>query len=103
MPYLLLQSLMDFVVLVLCNVHIRSHSLNEQQEQVTLLEGGKLWFYLLNGEGLEPIMLPWKCHSGHIVEPYDESNNCTKFLFYAEKVFRDIQLFVILHHFVSTM
>jgi len=26
MPYLLLQSLIDFIELVLCNVHIRSHS-----------------------------------------------------------------------------
>ena len=44
-------------VLVLCNVHIRSHPLNEQQERITLLDGGKLGFYLLNGEGLEPIVL----------------------------------------------
>ena len=40
---------MNFLVLVLCNVHIRSQPLNEQQEQITLLEGGKLGFYLLNG------------------------------------------------------
>ena len=62
-------------VLVLCNVHIRSHPLNEQQERITLLDGGKLGFYLLNGEGLEPIVLLWKCHSGHIMELYDEYNN----------------------------
>ena len=36
------QSLTDFLVLLLCNVHIRSHPLNEQQGQMTLLEGGKL-------------------------------------------------------------
>ena len=60
MRYLLLQSLTDFLVLVLCNVHISSHPLNKQ-EQVTLPEGEKLWFYLLNGESLEPIVLPWKC------------------------------------------
>ena len=30
MPYLLLQSLTDYVVLVLCNVHIRSHPLSKQ-------------------------------------------------------------------------
>ena len=35
MPYLLLQSLTDFLVLVLCNVHISSHRLNKQ-EQITL-------------------------------------------------------------------
>ena len=38
MPYLLLQSLTDFLVLVLCNVHNSSNSLNKQQEQITLLE-----------------------------------------------------------------
>jgi len=48
-------------------------------------------------------VLPWKCHSGHIPELCDECNNCTKFQFYAEKVVRDIQLFVILSHFVSTL
>ena len=36
MPYLLLQSLTDFLVLVLCNVHNPSYPLNEQQEQITL-------------------------------------------------------------------
>ena len=57
MPYLLFQSLTDFLVLVLCNVYIRSHTLNEQLEQLTFLEGGKLWFRPLNGEGPEPIAL----------------------------------------------
>ena len=37
MPYLLLQSQTHFLVLVLCNVHVRSYPLNEQQEQITLL------------------------------------------------------------------
>ena len=32
----------------------------------------------------------WKCHSGHMIELSDECNNCTKFQFYKEKVFRDI-------------
>jgi len=63
LPYLLHQSLTDFLMPVLCHFHIHSHPLNEQQ--ITLFEGGKLWFYLLNGEGLEPIVLPWKSHSGH--------------------------------------
>ena len=89
-------------MLVLCNVHICSHPLNEQQGQITLLEGGKLSFYLLNGEGLEPIVLPWKCHSEHMMELCDECNNCTKFQFFTEKVL-DIPFFVILHHFVSSM
>ena len=74
-----------FFVLVLCNVHIRSHPLNEQHEQITLFEGGKLWFYLLNGYSPEPTVLPWKCHSGHIMELCDECNNCTKFQFCTKK------------------
>ena len=61
-----------------CAVHICSHPLNEQHEQITLLEGGKLWFYLLNKEGLQPIVLPWKCHNRHIMELCDNCNNCTK-------------------------
>ena len=81
------------------NAHIRSHPLHKQQGLIGLLQGGKLWFYLSNGEGLEPIMLLWKCHSGHIMERCDECNNCTKF--YTEKAFRDIPFFVISHHFLS--
>ena len=38
--------LTDFLVLVLCNVFIRSQLLNEQQEQITLLEGGNSDFFL---------------------------------------------------------
>ena len=38
MPSLLLQSLTDFLVLVLCNGHIRSQPLNEHQEQITLIK-----------------------------------------------------------------
>ena len=53
-----------FLVLVQCNFYIHSHPLHEQQEQ-TLLEGEKLWFYLLNGEDLDPFVLPWKRHCGH--------------------------------------
>ena len=75
MPFLLLQSVIDFVVLVLCNVHIRSHTPKEYQEQITLLEGGKPLFYPLDGEGLEPIVSPWKDNSRHIMELCDEYNN----------------------------
>ena len=103
MCYLLLQSLTDFLVLVLCNVHISSHPLNKQQEQITLPEGEKLWFYLLNREGLEPIVLPWKRHSGNIMKLWTDCNNCTKSQLYTEKVFGDIPSFVMLHYFVSTM
>ena len=92
MKNLLLQSLTDF--LVLCNVYIRSHPLNDQQEQITLLEGGKRWFYPLNGEGPKYIVLPWKRHSGYTMELCDECNNCTKFQFYTENVLRDIQFFL---------
>ena len=52
---------------------------------------------------MEPIVLPWKCHSGRIMELYDDCNNCTKFQFYTEKVVRDIAVFVILHHLVFTL
>ena len=48
-------------------------------------------------------MFPWKCHSGHIMELWDECNNCTKFQFYTEKAFRDIPFFVIAYHFMSVM
>ena len=57
MPYLLLQSLTEFLILVLCNVHIRSHPLNEHQEQIATSPGGKHGFDPLDGEGLKPIML----------------------------------------------
>ena len=93
MPYLLLQSLTDFHLLLLWKVHNRSQPRNEKPEQITLLEEWKLWFYPLNGEGLEPIVLPWKCHSGPQALIYnrvvslgclwvdmelcDECNNCT--------------------------
>ena len=46
---------------------------------------GKSDFTPLDGEGLEPIVLPWKCYSGHIMELCDECNKCTKFQFYTEK------------------
>ena len=98
-----LLSLTDFLVFVLSNAHIRSHPRHEQQGLIALLEGGKLRFYLLNGEGLEPITLPWKCHHGHIMELCGECNNCTKVQFDTEKIFRDIPFFVISHHFVSTL
>ena len=88
-----LHSLTDF--LVLCNVHIRLHPLNDQQEQITPLEGGKRWFYPLNGESPKYIVLPWKPHSGYTMELCDECNNCTKFQFYTKNVLRDIFLLYI--------
>ena len=59
-------------------------------------------FSSLIGEGLEPIVLPWKCHSGHMMELCDECNNCTKFQLYTEEVARDIKFVVLLHHFLAT-
>lgn len=64
---MLFQSLTDFLVLVLCNVYIRSPTLNEQLEQLTFLEGGKLWFHPMNAEGPEPIALKYKGHIEHII------------------------------------
>ena len=52
---------------------------------------------------IEPIVLPWKCHSGYIMELCDECNNCTKFQFYTENVFREIPFFVILNHCVRNV
>ena len=37
------------------------------------------------------------------MELCEEHNNCTEFQFYTEKVERDNQFFVILHHFVSLL
>ena len=48
-------------------------------------------------------MLPWKCHSGNIMKLCADYNNCTKFQFYTENVFRDNPFFVMLHYFVSTI
>ena len=59
----------------------------------------KLWFYRMDGEGLESIVLPWKCHSGHIMDLCDEYNNCTKFQLCTEKVFREMPFFVSFHRF----
>ena len=47
---------------------------------------------------MEPIVLPWKCHSRNIMKLCADCNNCTKFQFYTEKVFGDIPSFV---NFVS--
>ena len=58
--------------------------------------------FLFEWREQEPIVLPRKCHGGHIMERCDECNNCTKFQLYTEKVVRDIKFFVTLHHFVST-
>ena len=41
--------------LVLCKVHIQSHPLDQHPEQIA---------HPLDGEGLEPNVLSWKCHSG---------------------------------------
>ena len=112
MPYLLIHSLTDFLELMPCNVHISSHPnvhisshpLNKQPEQITLLEGENSDFiFWMERAWREPIVLPWKCHSGNIMKLCGECNNCTKFHFYTKKVLPDIPFFVILQHFVSTM
>ena len=64
MPYLLLQSLMDFLVLVICDVHISSHPPKEQHEQITLLKEGKLWFYFW----MERAWSPLCCHGNVTVD-----------------------------------
>ena len=47
-------------------------------------------------------MLPWKNHSGYIMELCDKCKNCITFQLYTEKVVGDIKFFVILHNFVPT-
>ena len=49
---------------VRANAHIRSHPLHKQQGLIALLEGEKLRFYHLNGEGQEPITFPWNVTVG---------------------------------------
>ena len=90
-------------MLMLCNVHIRSHPLNEHQEQITLIGKGNSDFTLWMERAWSPLCCYGNVTVGHIMELCNEYKNCTKFQFYTENVFRDIQFFVILHHFVSTM
>ena len=55
---------MDFLVLLLCNVHISSHPLNKQQEQITLLEGENSDFIFW----MEKAWSPLSCHGNVTVE-----------------------------------
>ena len=64
MPYLLLQSVTDLLVLMLCNVHISSHPLNKLQEQITLLKGENSDFIFW----MERAWSPLCCHGNVRVE-----------------------------------
>ena len=70
---LLFQSLTSFLVLVLCNVHIRSHPLNDNQEQITLSKEGNSDFTLW----MERTWRPLCCHGNVTVdmEFCDENNS----------------------------
>ena len=104
MSYLLLQSLTDFLILVLCNVHIRSHPLNEHQEQIALLGEGNSDFILWMERAWSPLCWHGNVTLAHIMELCDDLyNNCKKFQFYTEKVFRDIPFCVILNNFVTIL
>ena len=103
MPYSLLQSLTDFLILVQCIVHIRSHPLNEHPEQIALLGEGNSDFIVWMERAWSPLCCHGNVTVDHIMELCDEYSNCKKFLFYAEKVFRDIPYFVILLHVVSAL
>ena len=76
-------------MLVLCNVHIRSHRLNEHQEQITGIGEGNSDFTLW----MEGAWSPLRCYGNvtvaHIMELCNEYKNCKTFQFYTEKVFRD--------------
>ena len=94
MPYLLLQSLTDFLVLVMCNIHISSHPLNKQQEQITLPEGKNSDFIFW----MEITWSPLCCH-GNVMKLCGECNNCTKFQFYTKKsseIFHFLWFYIIL-------
>ena len=94
---LLLQSLLtDLLVPVLCNGHIRSHALNEHEEQITLIGKGNSDFTLWMEGALSPLRCYGNVTPGHVMELCNEYNNRKKFLFYTEKVLRS------LHHLVST-
>ena len=88
-------------ILVLCKVHIRSQALNEDPEQIALIGEGNSEFILWMERAWNPLC----CGNVTVddMELCDEYNNCKKFQFYAEKVFRDIPFFVILHNFVSIL
>ena len=84
MPHLLLQSLTDFLLLLLWNVQnylLTPTEWTTRANNNLILEGGKLWFY-----PLERDWSPFCCHgnvtvdiASHSMELCDESNNCTKF------------------------
>ena len=89
-------------MLVLCNDHIRSHGLNEHQEQIPLLGRETLILpFGWRGPGAHCVAL--ETSVGHIMELCNEYKNCKKFQFYTEKVFRDIPFFVIscVHYMMS--
>ena len=91
-------------MLLLCNVHISSHPLNKQQEQIQKhfwTEKTLILSFEWRGPGAHCVAM--EMSRGNIMKLCGECNNCTKFQFYTEKVFRDLPFFVILHHFVSTM
>ena len=65
-------------MLMLCNVHIRSLTLNEHQEQITLIGEGSSDFTLWR-EGAWCLL---RCYQnvtlGHIMELCNEYTNCKK-------------------------
>ena len=103
MPYLLLHSQTEFLILVLRNVHIPSLPLNKHQEQKALLGKGNSDFILWMVRAWSPLC----CHGNVIVDRImklcDEYNNSTKVQFYTEEGLRDIPFFVISLHFVSVL
>ena len=103
MPYLLLHSHTEFLILVLRNVHIPSHPLNKHQEQKVLLGKGNSDFILWMVKAWSPLCCYGNVIVDHIMKLCDEYNNSTKFQFYTEKGLRDIPFFMISLHFVSVL
>ena len=103
MPYLLLHSQTEFLILMLRNVRIPSHLLNKHQEQKALLGKGNSDFILWMVRAWSPLCCHGNVMVDHIMKLCDEYNNSTKFQFYTEKGLRDIPFFVISLHFVSVL
>ena len=94
MPYFVLHSQTEFLILVLCNVHIRLHPLDKHQEQIALLGEGNSDFILWMVRAWSPLCCHGNVVVDHNMKLCDEYNNSTKFQVYTEKGLRDIPFFL---------
>ena len=86
-------------MLVLCNFHIRSHPLNEHQQQIALIEEGKSGFTLwMERPGAHCVAMEtsqWAISWNFVMS----ITTAKSFI----SIQRDIPFFVIKHHFEYTM